>query len=77
MTTRTKREIVERITPRTAHDQLVEAAAQRLYDSECALHAARVTGVDEWIAAAADRLHSALAAYLDANATPVGSACGA
>ena len=42
----------------------VEAAAQRLYDCECALHAARSTGVDEWIAAAADRLHKAVEAYL-------------
>jgi hypothetical protein len=49
---------------RPVPDLLVEAAAQRLYDSECALHAARATGVDEWISAAADQLHSALVAYL-------------
>lgn len=32
-------------------------AARRLYDAECALHAAHQTRVDNWIAAAADALH--------------------
>lgn len=53
--------------------QTIEAAARRLYDSECALHAARVTGVDEWITAAAEQLHSSLVAYLEANAA---TSCG-
>ncbi|HJQ43905.1 MAG TPA: hypothetical protein VJ831_12525 [Jatrophihabitantaceae bacterium] len=68
MNTQTTREtkVAERTT--TPADPFLEAAAQRLYDSECALHAARVTGVDEWIAAAADRLHTSLVAYLEANA---------
>ena len=38
----------------------VDAAACRLYDAECALHAARQTRVDAWIAAAADHLHQAV-----------------
>lgn len=41
-----------------------EAAAIRMYDAEIALHIARQTGVDPWIAAAADRLHEAIAAHL-------------
>jgi hypothetical protein len=41
-----------------------------LYDSECALHAAHAAGIDEWITAAADRLHEALVAHL--NATDLG-----
>ena len=58
--------VAERVS-RAVRDTAVEAAAQRLYDSECALHAARVTGVDEWITAAAERLHSSLVAYLEAK----------
>lgn len=34
--------------------------AAKLYDAECALHAAHQTGVDEWISAAADALHLAV-----------------
>jgi hypothetical protein len=45
----------------------IDEAARRMYDAECALHAARTAHVDEWIAAAADRLHSAIAAHLDAT----------
>jgi hypothetical protein len=41
-------------------------AASRLYDAECAFHTARMTGIDSWIAAAADRLHAAIVAYRDA-----------
>jgi hypothetical protein len=67
MNTHTAREtkVADRV-PRAVHDTYVEAAAQRLYDSECALHAARVTGVDEWITAAAEQLHNALVAYVEA-----------
>ena len=36
------------------------AAATRLYDAEIALHIARQTGVDSWVAAAYDRLHLAV-----------------
>jgi hypothetical protein len=38
----------------------LEIARARVYDAECALHAARQTHVDAWIAAAADHLHQAL-----------------
>jgi hypothetical protein len=38
-------------------------AATRLYDAEVALHIARQTGVDRWVAAAYDRLHQAIAAH--------------
>ena len=36
------------------------AAATRLYDAEIALHIARQTTVDAWIAAAYDQLHTAV-----------------
>lgn len=35
-------------------------AATRLYDAEIALHIARQSGVDSWVAAAYDRLHVAI-----------------
>ena len=41
-----------------------EERARRVYDCECALHAAHQTGSDDWIARAADRLHEALVDYL-------------
>jgi hypothetical protein len=41
----------------------VAAAATRLYDAEIALHIARQTGVDSWVAAAYDRLHVAIGAH--------------
>jgi len=37
-----------------------QVAARDLYDCECALHVAHQACVDEWITAAADRLHGAL-----------------
>lgn len=43
-----------------------EGASRRLYDAEVALHIARQTGVDEWVTAAADRLHDAVVAYRSA-----------
>ena len=46
----------------------VAAAAQHLYDAECALHAAHQSHVDAWIAAASDRLHEAVAEHLAAEA---------
>jgi hypothetical protein len=36
------------------------ALATQIYDAECALHAARRSGVDEWAKAAAEHLHSLL-----------------
>jgi hypothetical protein len=46
----------------TARDRLA-AAATALYDAEVALHIARQTGVDSWVAAAYDRLHVAIATH--------------
>jgi hypothetical protein len=45
----------------TAEDQIaVLKARARVYDAECALHAARQSHVDAWIAAAAEHLHHTL-----------------
>lgn len=41
---------------------------RKLYEAELALHCAHQTGVDAWIAAASDRLHEAVRAYLSARA---------
>lgn len=51
----------------TADDQL-SAAACRLYDAECALHAAHQAHQDAWVAAASAKLHDAVEAYLAACA---------
>lgn len=45
------------------HDEYDDAKCH-VYDAECALSAARATGIDEWIAAAAEKLHQALVEYL-------------
>jgi hypothetical protein len=45
---------------------VMEDVARRLYDAEIALHHARQTDVDAWIAAAYDRLHQAVEAYVAA-----------
>ena len=44
----------------------VSRTAAHLYDAETALHVARQTGVDAWVAAAYDRLHEAVVAYRSA-----------
>ena len=49
------------------HNRL-RVSASRLYDAECALHQARQTQVDAWVAAAADKLHLAIGEYLAAVA---------
>jgi hypothetical protein len=50
-----------RIRASTAEEDIaVERARARLYDAECALHAARQTHIEAWIAAAADHLHKVL-----------------
>ena len=52
----------------------VAVAATRLYDAEIALHIARQTRVDAWVAAAYDGLHAAVCehrAALAAAATAV------
>lgn len=64
--------MTSQLTLAPATDRLA-AAALRLYDAEVALHIARQSGVDRWIAAAYDRLHLALgehAAALAAHETP-------
>jgi hypothetical protein len=43
----------------------IDAAARRVYDAELALHAARQSGIDQWVAAASERLHAALSSYLN------------
>jgi hypothetical protein len=43
-------------------------AADRLYEAEVALHAARETGIDAWIASAYDNLHRAVSAHRAAEA---------
>jgi hypothetical protein len=40
----------------------VKATERRMYEAEVALHIARQTRVDAWIAAAAERLHLAIVA---------------
>jgi hypothetical protein len=49
-----------------------EAARLALYRSELALHDAQGTGVDRWIAAAADHLHEAVERELKAAAVVAG-----
>jgi hypothetical protein len=46
----------------------VAAAAQHLYEAECALHTAHQSHVDAWIAAASNRLHEAVVEHLAAEA---------
>lgn len=46
----------------------VAAAAQHLYEAECALHIAHQSHVDAWIVAASDRLHEAVVEHLAAQA---------
>lgn len=55
-------------TTTTNRPHTVDAAARCLHRAEQALHDAHTTHVDEWIAAAADRLHDAVEAYLAAVA---------
>jgi hypothetical protein len=50
---------VSALRARRAEDAC-EAAARRLYDAEVALHIARQSRVESWIAAAYDRLHAAI-----------------
>jgi len=53
-----------------AYQQAIAAkavAAHALYEAELAAHDAHQTHVDEWIGAAHDRLHAAVALYSAAN----------
>ncbi len=56
-------------TPVGAMSDRVAAAASRMYDAAFALHAARGSHVDAWIAAASDKLHVAVLEHT--------AACGA
>jgi hypothetical protein len=49
-------------TPISRKDGIRDAARQ-LYEAECALHDARQTDVDSWIAAASAHLHRAIVQY--------------
>ena len=46
----------------------IRTAATQLFDAECALHAARQSGVDAWIAAASSKLSVAIGNYMLARA---------
>jgi hypothetical protein len=61
-------------TTRESDGALAEAAT-RLYDAEIALHIARQTGVDSWVAAAYDRLHVAIGEHRAALANATSRAC--
>jgi len=62
-----KRTTVVATLDRTAEDR-VATAASHVYDAEIALHAARQSHVDSWVAAAYDRLHAAIEDYRFATA---------
>lgn len=51
-------------------------ARERLYDAETALHAARASAVDAWIAAAYDRLHQAVCAHAAAVSAATAALAG-
>jgi hypothetical protein len=62
--------MIDRLSSRTvvavldrAVEDVVARAATRLYDAETALHVARQSRVDRWVAAAYDRLHEAFEEY--------------
>jgi hypothetical protein len=50
---------------------LTRSLAAQIYDAECALHAARQSGMDAWIKAAAERLHGLLVRAEFAQPEPV------
>ena len=51
-------------SPATRGQVLLSEAARELFHAELALHDAHQSGVDAWIAAAADHLHRAVQGYL-------------
>jgi hypothetical protein len=51
-----------------AVDDSRHAAAEHVYDAECALHAAHQAGIDAWVAAASEDLHAALVDHLKEGA---------
>jgi hypothetical protein len=68
MTTTTHATAVVATVDSTAEDR-VRQAARRLFEAELALHDAHQSHVDQWIGAAADRLHEAVINYRFALAT--------
>jgi hypothetical protein len=63
--------ITKNATADQTYEQAVAArdhAASALYQAEVALHDAHQTHVDQWIGAAHDRLHAAVALYSAAKA---------
>lgn len=63
MSTQTSTRATGRRTATAERCPSCEAAAVRVYEAEVALHHARQTGVDAWVAAAYDKLHDAIAAH--------------
>ena len=59
---------------RSSQDDACDSAAVRMYDAEVALHCARQSGVDAWIAAAYERLHVAIETYVAAAVLPLPAA---
>ena len=47
----------------TAEDRILSDAARALYEADYALHIARQSGVDSWVAAAYQHLHHAVGEY--------------
>ena len=51
-------------TPNPPAENRVDATARHLFEAEVALHIAHQSHVDDWIAAAGDKLHQAIVEYL-------------
>jgi hypothetical protein len=68
MTSQTTGIAVTTLDARSAEDR-VSAAALLLYEAECALHIARHSDIDAWVAAAYDRLHEAVLEHSSALAS--------
>jgi hypothetical protein len=62
MTTHTIDTAATTLDTKPAEDRVSDAALH-LYEADFALHIARQSGIDAWVAAACDRLHEAVLAY--------------
>jgi hypothetical protein len=58
------------VADRAAPVDAAVVSAGHLFDAECALHVARQSHVDAWIAAASDRLHEAVLEHDQALVSP-------
>jgi WhiB family transcriptional regulator, redox-sensing transcriptional regulator len=60
--------MIATVTPvtSTGNQDRLDIAAARLYEAECALHAAHQSHAEGWITAASQKLHQAVTAYLRA-----------